>query len=393
MPDRDAVATASLREVLDAYGADTAGYYRELRALGGRRGVFHDPEMAAVVVTGHALCSRLFKEPGLSKARLRLDTADVRGRIGDLAGRAQRLVERQMSFDESADAQRSHARWRRLLAVDAASPQAQALRALASTAIDELEEGAADVYNTVLRPYVSRAVADRLALGEVERQALQPLVYGYADFLDGKASTGSATAAALSLALLSDHIGARFERLSACDPEPIDDRARWIADYALTLVAGHESTAFALGVALMMIAEHGPPPAGPAGLRRHLVEALRFDSPIQLVGRVAARDLPLAPGLTLRAGERLFLHVGAANRDPERFAEPERFDPCRSGAGLLSFGLGPSRCVGLKLALLEAEIFFDALLRRPGGAGFAVTAARFAHGLAGRSFDRLALAF
>lgn len=391
MPISQGPAQGSVREVLEAHGDDATGYYQALRALGGERRLFFDPDMQAWVVTGHALCSRLLASPALSKSRLRLDTPAVRERLGDLALGAQGIVERQMSFDESEAAVRSHHRWQRILMVDGRSAFRRALADMAAATFATFDASAPDFYRMALRPYVSRAVAARLALREAERAALYPLIYGYADFLDGKAATGSAAGAAASLALLGDYVDAHFDRLRSCDDQPIDDRPRWIADYALTLVAGHESTAFALGTALQRLEDPAARPGRPSDLRAHLLEALRFDSPIQLIGRVARDDVYLGDGGRIRAGQRVFLHVGAANRDPDRFAAPDRFDPRRRGGGLLAFGLGASRCVGMNLALVEAEVFLATALRFLGDRRLCVHASGFEHGLAGRSFGRLVL--
>lgn len=384
-------AQGSVNDVLEAHGDDVNAYYQALRRLGGEQGLFYDPDMQAWVVTGHALCSRLLASPALSKSRLRLDTPAVRERLGDLALSAQEIVGRQMSFDESEAAVRSHDRWQRILTIDGRSAYRRALAEMAAATFSTFDVSAPDFYRLALRPYVSRAVAARLALGEAERAALYPLIYGYADFLDGKAATGSAAGAAASLALLGGYVSAHFDRLRGCDDQPIDDRERWIADYALTLVAGHESTAFALGTALQMLEDPVARPGKASELRAHLLEALRYDSPIQLIGRVARDELDLGAVGRIRAGERVFLHVGAANRDPDRFAAPDRFDPRRRGGGLLSFGLGASRCVGMNLALVEAEIFLGTALRFFGDRRLFVHASGFEHGLAGRSFGGLAL--
>lgn len=391
MPISQGPTQGSVREVLEAHGDDATGYYKALLALGGERGLFFDPDMQAWVATGHALCSRLLASPALSKSRLRLDTPAVRARLGDLALSAQKIVERQMSFDESEAAVRSHDRWQRILTIDGRSAYRRALADMAAATFATFDASAPDFYRMALRPYVSRAVASRLSLREGERAALYPLIYGYADFLDGKAATGSAAGAAASLALLGDYVSAHLDRLSGCDGQPIDDRERWIADYALTLVAGHESTAFALGTALQMLEDPAARPGRASDLRAHLLEALRFDSPIQLIGRVARDDVDLGSVGRIRAGERVFLHVGAANRDPARFAVPDRFDPRRRSGGLLAFGLGASRCVGMNLALVEAEVFLAAALRFLGDRPLCVHASGFEHGLAGRSFGGLAL--
>jgi len=385
--------------VLDACGDDSAGYYAGLRRLGGRAGVFYDDDLRAWVVTSHARCRALLTSPLLSKSRLRLGGGDgplgLPAHLAAVAQRAQGVIDRQMTFDESPAAARSHEDWTRLLRTRRSEPLARDLARQAAGLWQDFDAHRADFYGAALRPYVSRAVAGRLGLDETTRAALYPAVYGYADFLDGKSATGSVMGAAVSVALLADFFAARFAALSRCAVNPVGDTERFIADYVLTLVAGHESTAFALGVCLTAASASGETLRSPVAVRRHLMEALRFDSPIQLVGRVSRADIDLGDGRTIRPGERVFLHIGAAGRDPDAFAAPDEFRPGRNSGDLLAFGLGASRCVGMNLSLLQAEIFLAAagrfLASQGEGMRLAVDTATCAHGLAGRSFDRLAL--
>jgi pimeloyl-[acyl-carrier protein] synthase len=93
-------------------------------------------------------------------------------------------------------------------------------------------------------------------------------------------------------------------------------------------------------------------------------EFLRYDSPVQRTGRVALQDLELN-GRTYYQGQRVNMLVGAANRDPDQFAEPDRLDITRSNASQhLSFAAGIHYCVGAPLARLEAQRAIGALLGR-----------------------------
>ena len=383
--------SGTIRQVLDAYSDDVGRYYAALRELGGCRGLFWDDDLQAWVVTSHALCRTLLVSPTMSKSRLRLDAPTMPPHIRDVASRARRVIDRQMSFDESPAAARSHQAWSRLLKVDRRSDFARHLARDAEAAWERFDQSKSDFYREVLRPYVSRAVATKLSLEEQERSALSRLIYGYADFLDGKEKTGSAMGAIVSVALLADYVAKNFGRLRQCSSEPIDDRDRWIADYVLTLVAGHESTAFALAVSLLAASEQKNVARSPIAIRRHLLEAIRYDSPIQMIGRVARATVDPGGGLAIRAGERVFLHVGAGNRDPEQFEEPDQFRPRRSAGGLLSFGVGASRCVGMNLSLTQAQLFLSAAWRFLGTRQLGVEAVSCGHGLAGRSFERLSL--
>lgn len=84
-------------------------------------------------------------------------------------------------------------------------------------------------------------------------------------------------------------------------------------------------------------------------------EVLRFDGPVRGVGRVAAEDLTIGESLISR-GDLVYLMLADANRDPESFPDPDRFDLTRSSNPHLAFGMGVTHCLGAQLARLEARI-------------------------------------
>jgi unspecific monooxygenase len=95
-------------------------------------------------------------------------------------------------------------------------------------------------------------------------------------------------------------------------------------------------------------------------------ELLRYDPPVQLSARVALEDAEVA-GRRIGRGEPIMLLLGAANRDPEVFAEPDRLDLTRwltEAPRHLSFGQGIHFCLGAPLARIEGQIALTALMRR-----------------------------
>jgi pimeloyl-[acyl-carrier protein] synthase len=90
---------------------------------------------------------------------------------------------------------------------------------------------------------------------------------------------------------------------------------------------------------------------------------LRFDSPVQLTPRVATEDLDLV-GCRVRAGDEIMLVLGAANRDPLVFAEPNRLDVTRDARRHVAFGGGFHHCLGAALARLQGEVALSAVLAR-----------------------------
>ncbi|WFE54580.1 cytochrome P450 [Micromonospora sp. WMMD1155] len=126
------------------------------------------------------------------------------------------------------------------------------------------------------------------------------------------------------------------------------------------LVAGHETTAgllaHALDQALSTPQRWSALTSDPRGVPAFVNETLRFAPAIDGWLRVTTRDVPVG-AVTIPAGARCLLLIGAANRDPAVFAHPDRFQPARADVGNhLAFGHGPHFCIGAALARLEAEI-------------------------------------
>jgi cytochrome P450 len=158
-------------------------------------------------------------------------------------------------------------------------------------------------------------------------------------------------------------------------------------------LAGNGPTAMALGHAVAALAMHpdvaAALAAGSLGAAAVIEETLRWDSPTHSVPRFARRDAVVG-GRRVRAGQRLLVMIGAANRDPERFADPDRFDPRRTGPRHLSFGVGMHYCLGAPLARAELAIALEELVRRF-GVPRVVEAARGGT-LEVRGFERLVIA-
>ena len=141
-----------------------------------------------------------------------------------------------------------------------------------------------------------------------------------------------------------------------------------IANLILLLVAGFETTTNLFGNGLAILFDR---PATAAGLREgrlpvadFVEEVLRFDSPVQLTSRVTYGNDTRLGGVELPPSAEVMLLIGAANRDPRRYADPGTFDPLRPDNQPLSFGAGAHFCLGSALARLEAASAFPRLLAR-----------------------------
>lgn len=129
----------------------------------------------------------------------------------------------------------------------------------------------------------------------------------------------------------------------------------------LMLNAGHEATVHALGNGIKALIEQEAREEIGAG---HVEEIMRFDAPLHMFTRYALEDLEWN-GLKLKKGEVIGLLLGAANRDPLKFPEPDRFLPGRENAAQnVSFGAGIHFCIGAPLARLEMEVALPILFQR-----------------------------
>ncbi len=135
----------------------------------------------------------------------------------------------------------------------------------------------------------------------------------------------------------------------------------------LLLFAGHETTTNLIGNGFLYSMRHREQwerlVADPSLAESAVEEYLRYDGPSGALARVAAADLEIG-GKTIRAGQRLFAFMNSANRDPEAFADPDRFDIGREPNVHLTFGHGIHFCLGAPLARLEAQIAATRLAER-----------------------------
>ena len=140
-----------------------------------------------------------------------------------------------------------------------------------------------------------------------------------------------------------------------------------VATCMLILFGGHETTTSLLGNAVIALLDN------PLQLQRLVAEPglmglaveefLRYDGPSNSLARVAVTEHQLG-GKTLRAGDRVFGMINAANRDPRRFDRPHELDVGRTPNRHLTFGLGVHFCLGASLARLETKVCFEQLVAR-----------------------------
>ena len=141
------------------------------------------------------------------------------------------------------------------------------------------------------------------------------------------------------------------------------------ANIILLFGAGHETTVNLIGNGLLAL--HRNPDqlallkAKPELITNAIEEFLRYDSSVQLTGRVALEDIDDLGGKRIPKGESVLCLLGSANHDPAVYPDhPERLDITRPNVRPLSFGGGIHFCLGAQLARIEAEVAISTLLRR-----------------------------
>jgi cytochrome P450 len=135
----------------------------------------------------------------------------------------------------------------------------------------------------------------------------------------------------------------------------------------ILLLAGHETTANMLALGTFALLEHPEQlaelRADPELMPGAVEELMRYLSVVDVIYRYAWEEISFA-GETIPAGSTVVVSLGAANRDPRRFENPDKLDIHRNARGYIAFGHGVHQCLGQQLARLEMRAGFTGLLRR-----------------------------
>lgn len=278
-----------------------------------------------------------------------------------------------------------HVRLRGLVSRVFTPRRVEQLRVRLQGIVDDLLDRAAtrgrmDVVHDLAHPLPVTAIAELLGIPTADRGRFRAWSSDLVQLLDPlQASGGTAT-----LKRATHEIFDYFRPLLAqrrADPQddllsamiaavgdgPPVDELDLLALSSLLLVAGHETTANLIGNAVLALlanpCERKRLQDDPALISGAVDEFLRYDSPIQLTDRAVREDCEIG-GRRIRKGQLVAVVLAAANRDPERFPDPDRLDLRRADNVHLAFGHGNHFCPGSQLAKLEAEIAIATLLRR-----------------------------
>jgi cytochrome P450 len=169
-----------------------------------------------------------------------------------------------------------------------------------------------------------------------------------------------------------------------------------IAMCILLFIAGHETTVNLIGNGVRALLQHPEQLAkvrqDPALVPGGVEELLRYDSPVQRTARITNAEVELG-GRALPAGAMVVAAIGAANRDPAVFADPDRLDVTRRDVRHISFGSGIHFCLGAPLARVEGQIALGTLLQRAPRLALAETASEWRESSVLRGLKRLRVTF
>jgi cytochrome P450 len=141
-----------------------------------------------------------------------------------------------------------------------------------------------------------------------------------------------------------------------------------LAMAVILIIAGHETTVNLLGNGLLALLQNPEQLAmlhqNPSLIKTAVEEFLRYDCPVIMATERYAKEELTIGGVTIQQDDLVIAGLGAANRDPEQFANPDTLDICREPNRHLAFGQGIHYCLGAPLARMEAHYAFTALLER-----------------------------
>jgi len=259
------------------------------------------------------------------------------------------------------------------------------LRTRVQTIVNTLLAGATpagqmDVIGDLAIPLPTIVIAALLGVPETDRHRLKAWSDDVADFIGGPTDHDGIRRADGAIRDLTDYLSnaiARWRqkpgdnlisRLVAVEEQGETLTANeLLATCVILLIGGHETTTNLIGNGLLALLRHPEQLQrlrnDPALIESAIEELLRYDSPAQMTTRLAIDDLTLG-NAAIRRGELVKLWLGAANRDPVQFPEPDEMDLGRADNRHLAFGYGSHFCVGAALARLEGQVALATLVTR-----------------------------
>jgi len=356
--------------------ADPYPRYRQLREVA----PVHRSDLGAVwFLIRWADCNAVLRDPRLGKGDLNDDRRALFN--PGLPPRQQTVMGNSMLFVNPPD----HTRLRGLVSRGFTPRRMQDLEAhvghMADVIVDRMAaDGDVDVMDALAFRLPVQVIGELVGVPPSDRDQFRTLVRASAAALEPGVTAEQVEDAEHAMAIMDDYFRSLIERrradlehdlvsalIAARDGEDRLSEDEMVATLILLFAAGFETTTNLIGNGLLCLLRN---PDQFARLRAEpdlvgsaVEEMLRFESPVQVDARTAFEPVEI-DGHRVGAGETVVTFLGAANRDPAEFVDPERFDVARDPNHPLSFAAGIHYCLGANLARLEGRIVFDRLVRR-----------------------------
>ncbi len=373
LPDLDIMAPAAI--------SDPHGYLADLRA---QQPVYWDPRYRSWLITSYRHAAAALRDERFSSDRIepyirkKLSGPDT----DPLVRQAFDVLSGWMVFKEEP----AHTRLRRLCNLAFTPQSIAALRARAESLCEELldtipTQGEFDLIEKVAAPLPSIIIAEMMGVPVADRTDFErwtaqvsPLV---STGLDDPTRYGSVALGMASLVEYFSKLIARYRAepvdnlisalVRANEDEDVLSEAELMATCTLMLFGGHETTANFIANGVLALLRHPDQLAlvreDKVDIKSALEEFMRYDGPGKTVVRVAREDFEFE-GHAIKAGQRVFLILSVANRDPDAFDEPDRLRLDRGQIRHLGFGFGGHFCLGAPLARLETGIAIPRIVKR-----------------------------
>ena len=356
--------------------ADPHALYRALRE---HEPVHWDPYMHAWVVTSYPEVIAVL----MNYSAERTPTLEYLEQLGlSFMKPFSEMMLQQMLFMDGA----MHARLRSICSAAMTPHRVEELRTVIESTADELidkfiAKGSMDMISDFANPFPAIVTATLLGVPAEDHRQLGAWVIDLAEVLGNFQHHPDRVAEIVrSLEDMKSYVAARMEEersqptnglihslmTAEFDGDRLSDE-EVITNTIITLIGGHETTTNLIASGFLTLLHD---PESLAFLRNHpeisgsaVEELLRFESPVQHTARIAPTDMQLG-GKTIEKGSRVVAVLAAANRDPNRFTEPDRLDLVRPDNRHLAFGWAAHFCFGAPLARMEGRIAFNKLLSR-----------------------------
>jgi cytochrome P450 len=345
--------------------------------------VHWSPQLNRWVLTRYADIVQALRDPGLTAAQM-VGQLDL---LPDEQRRQVETLRASIAMWMGHTNRDDHVRMQRVIKRYFSPNTVEALRPRAQAITDELidafyDRGECDIVAELARPLPARVIADMLGVPAEDRDLLPAwsrAISAVFQPLDLPSLLQSQQSITEMAEYLRPIVAARREEprddiisvlIAAQEQGTVLSEEEILANCVLLLFAGHETTVGLISKGLFLLLTHPEQlellRASPELLPGAIEEMLRYDGPAASTIRFAVAPVELA-GKSIEPHQLVLLALGAGNRDPAEWPDPDRFDVTRSpSARHLAFGQGTFYCLGAALARLEAEVCFSTLFRRLG---------------------------